>query len=108
MGTKLKASMYLTLAAVAVVASIATLFSWAQIIVTKDQRLLTADDERRERMIARACGSSGKLWREPGSGSYACIYTNPDGQALVQAVPDAPYLDAWDPTSGSQLVAARR
>lgn len=107
MGTKLKASMCLTLAALAVVASIATLFSCAQIIVTKDQRLLTADDERRERMIARACEPRGKLYREPGSGSYACVFTNPDGEALVQTLPDAPYLDAWEPPAGSKYVARR-
>lgn len=108
MGAKLKASMCLLVAAMAVVAGVASLFSWAQLTVTNDQRLLSADDERRERMIARACGQRGKLWREPSSGTYACIYTNPDGETLVQALPDAPYLDAWEPALGARLVAARR
>ncbi|CAB3716363.1 Uncharacterised protein [Achromobacter insolitus] len=80
----------------------------ARLTITNDQRLLAADDERRERMIARACTPRGKLWREPSTGTYACIYTNPDGEAIVQAIPDAPYLDAWEPAGGNQLVAARR
>ncbi|MNU43054.1 hypothetical protein D3C71_318300 [compost metagenome] len=107
MGTKIKASICLSLAAAAVVTAVASLFSWAQIIVTNDDRMLKADDERRERMIARACEPRGKLFREPSSGSYACVFTNPDGESLVQAVPDAPYLDAWEPPPGSTYVARR-
>ncbi|WP_238892039.1 hypothetical protein [Achromobacter insuavis] len=108
MGAKFKASMCLLLAAMGVVTGVAALFSWAQLTTTNDQRLLAADDARRERMIARACAPRGKLWREPSTGEYACIYTNPDGEALVRALPDVPYLDAWEPAPGAQLVAARR
>ncbi|KDD49424.1 hypothetical protein L529_4968 [Bordetella bronchiseptica MBORD901] len=84
---------------------IATLFSWAQIIVTNDQRMLKVDDEHRERMIARACEPRGKLFRQQATGTYACVYTNPDGDVLVQTVPDSPYLDAWEPPPGSSLIA---
>ncbi|WP_312993346.1 hypothetical protein [Achromobacter animicus] len=107
MGTKTKATVCLTLAAVAVVTSIAALFSLAQITVNNDDRLFKADDDRRERMIARACEPRGKLFREPSSGSYACVYTNADGESLVRAVPDAPYLDAWEPPTGGAYVARR-
>lgn len=107
MGTKLKASMCLAGAAAAVTVCIAALFSWAQIIVSNDHRMLKADDERRERMIARACEPRGKLFREPGTGAYACIFTNPDGESLVQALPNAPYLDSWEPPPGGALLARR-
>lgn len=107
MGTKIKATAYLTLAAVAVVTTIAALFSWAQFTVNNDQQMFKADDERRERMIARACEPRGKLFREPSSGSYACVFTNPDGESLVRAIPDAPYLDAWEPPTGGAYVARR-
>ncbi|WP_286899923.1 hypothetical protein [Achromobacter sp. UBA2119] len=107
MGTKFKATVCLSAAAAAVVMAVASLFSWAQIIVTNDDRMLKADDERRERMIARACEPRGKLFREPSSGYYACVFTNPDGESLVQAVPDVPYLDAWEPPGGSKYVARR-
>ncbi|WP_140419926.1 MULTISPECIES: hypothetical protein [Achromobacter] len=106
MSAKLKASAILVCAGAAVVACIAALFSYAQIIVTNDQRLLKADDERRERMIARACSPHGKLFREQGTGEYACVFTNPDGASLVQDIPNAPYLDTWEPPSGELL--ARR
>lgn len=107
MGTKIKATAYLSLAAATVVAGIAALFSLAQITVNNDERLLKADDDRRERMIARACEPRGKLYREPSSGSYACVFTNPDGQSLIQDLPDAPYLDAWEPATPGAYVARR-
>lgn len=107
MGTKIKATFCLTLAAAAVVSGIAGLFSLAQITVSNDERLLKADDDRRERMIARACEPRGKLYRQPDSGSYVCIFTNPDGESLIRDLPDAPYLDAWEPPAPGAYVARR-
>lgn len=107
MSTKLKASVCLACAGAAVVACIAALFSFAQIIVTNDQRMLKADDERRERMIARACEPRGKLFREQQTGEYACVFTNPDGDSLVQNLPNAPYLEAWEPPTSGELLARR-
>ena len=106
MNHKLKACGCLSLAAISVVAAIAAVFSLAQITVANDQKLVQADDAHRERMIARACEPRGKLWREPDSGEYACIYSNPDGQALVQAIPNAPYLDVVQEHAG-RLVARK-
>jgi len=70
----------------------AAIFALGQHVTYNDARLFKADDERRTRMIARACGSQGELWHEPQTDRYACVYVNPDGALLMQHVSDAPLL----------------
>lgn len=79
-------------AAFAVVAVPATIFAFGQYVANNDARLFRADDERRTRMIARACGTHGELWQEPQTGRYACVYVNPDGAILMQHVSGSPLL----------------
>ncbi|WP_454674863.1 hypothetical protein [Achromobacter pestifer] len=78
--------------AIAVAAVPAAIFAFGQHVASNDARLFKADDDRRVRMIARACGSHGQLWHEPKEGRYACVYVNPDGALLMQHVSDAPLL----------------
>lgn len=78
--------------AVATPIAVAALFGWAQAVTRNDHRLLKADDDKRTRMVARSCGTHGRLWQDPMTRQYACLYVNPDGEALMQAVPDAPLL----------------
>jgi len=70
----------------------AAIFAYGLHVAGNDARLFKAEDERRTRMIARACGSQGELWHEPQTGRYACVYVNPDGALLMQHVSDAPLL----------------
>lgn len=79
-------------AVLAALTAVAVLFGWAQVIARNDHRLFKADDEKRTRMLARSCGTGGRLWQDPLTRQYACLYINPNGEALVQAVPDAPLL----------------
>lgn len=72
--------------------AVAALFGWAQVIARNDQRLFKADDDKRTRMLARSCGTRGQLWQDPLTRQYACLYVNPNGEALVQGIPDAPLL----------------
>lgn len=106
MGTKTKASFLLSVVAASVVGLVAALFSWAQLVTTSDTRIFKADDDNRTRMIARACEPRGKLWRQPDTGDYACVFTNPNGDSLVQSLPNAPYLDAVE-DAGHTLVARK-
>lgn len=76
----------------ALTTGIAALFGWAQVVTRNDHRLLQADDEKRTRMLARSCGTAGQLWQDPLTRQYACLYVNPNGEALVQNIPDAPLL----------------
>ncbi|AZW31521.1 hypothetical protein L506_2304 [Bordetella bronchiseptica GA96-01] len=81
-----------TTAIVAVTFFAAAVFVLGQKVAESDVRLFKADDERRTRMIARACGTHGQLWQEPQTGRYACVYVNPDGALLMQHVSDSPLL----------------
>ncbi|WP_454676469.1 hypothetical protein [Achromobacter marplatensis] len=76
----------------ALTVTIAALFGWAQIVTRNDHRLLQADDEKRTRMLARSCGTRGQLMQDPLSRQYSCLYMNPDGEALLHAIADAPLL----------------
>ncbi len=58
-----------------------------------DTRLFAKDDGRRLAMVARACGKTGQLMQDPSTGAYSCMWRNADGETLVQAIPDAPYLE---------------
>lgn len=84
------------LAVVSIVASVpaatAFIFVLGQHVANNDHRLFKADDERRTRMVARACGKHGQLWQAPESGQYACIFINPDGSTLIHQISDAPIL----------------
>ncbi len=73
-------------------AATAALFGWAQAVTRNDQRLLHADDERRTRMLARSCGARAQLWQDPLTRQYACLYVNPNGEALLHNIPDSPLL----------------
>ncbi|MBO1012283.1 hypothetical protein IPU70_01885 [Achromobacter sp. SD115] len=79
-------------AALATLVAVAALFGWAQVIARNDHRLFKADDEKRTRMLARSCGYRGQLWQDPLTRQFACLYVNPNGEALVQNIPDAPLL----------------
>jgi hypothetical protein len=78
--------------ALALAAFFAIVFAWGQHVGSTDDKLLRADDARHVRMLARACGTHGQIWRSPQTGNYACIYTNADGAVMVEAIPDKPYL----------------
>lgn len=97
MRNSIKAAAVLSGAGALVVALVAATFSFAQIVTTNDARVLKADDDRRHRMIARACPTKATLMQDAQTREYACVLRNSDGSTLVQAVPDAPYLDAWEP-----------
>lgn len=84
--------LFCVLGALCAVMAVAAVFMWGQVVARNDTRLMHADDQRREAMIARACGTGGRLWRNPQSGTYACVYTNADGTSLVHAVPEHPLL----------------
>lgn len=81
-----------TAAVLALLIAVAALFGWAQVVARNDQRLFKADDEKRTRMLARSCGTAGQLWQDPLTRQYACLYVNPNGEALVQNIPDAQLL----------------
>ncbi|WP_447988315.1 hypothetical protein [Achromobacter spanius] len=73
-------------------AVVAALFGWAQVVARNDQRLFSADDEKRTRMLARSCGTRGQLMQDALTRQYSCLYVNADGEALLHAIADAPLL----------------
>lgn len=82
----------IALAALALTAFFALVFMWGQLVARNDEQLLRLDDARHVRMLARACGAHGQIWRSPQTGNYACVYTNAGGAVMVEAIPDKPYL----------------
>jgi hypothetical protein len=88
----MKTAVRFTAVAIATAATIAALFGWAQVVTRNDHRLLQADDEKRTRMLARSCGARGQLMQDPLTRQYSCLYVNPDGEALLHAIADAPLL----------------
>jgi len=88
----MKTTIRYVLTGLVAIAATAALFSWAQVVTRNDHRLLQADDEKRTRMLARSCGARGQLMQDPLSRQYSCLYVNPDGDALLHAIADAPLL----------------
>jgi hypothetical protein len=92
LGRRVAKVITVTAAIIAIPATTAAVFAFGQFVANNDHRLFKADDERRTRMIARACGKHGQLWQASESGEYACIFTNPDGSTLIHQVSNAPLL----------------
>lgn len=53
-------------------------------IARQDRELFAQYDASRNQMLARACGSSGRLWLDPISNEHGCLYVNSDGTAMLQ------------------------
>lgn len=88
----MKSAIQFIAAVLATIVAVAALFGWAQVIARNDHRLFKADDEKRTRMLARSCGPRGQLLQDPLTRQYSCLYVNPNREALLQAIADAPLL----------------
>lgn len=62
-------------------------------VVKSDEKLFRADDKHRATLLARSCGSSGRLVQDPLTNAYLCLYVNPDGSTLTVEAQQYPYLD---------------
>ncbi|MEQ4616518.1 MAG: hypothetical protein ABN482_00545, partial [Corticimicrobacter sp.] len=69
----------------------------------RDRQLFAAYDAERLQMVARACGKRGQLWQRPQSGEYVCAYTNPDGDTLLQPIPESTLLTTLPAHQALQL-----
>lgn len=70
------------------------MFIWGQAVGHNDARLFQLLDQQKTKLAARNCGKHAALWRHAISGEYACLYVNPNGDAVVQPSVDAHLLSA--------------
>jgi len=89
----MKRPLYILIGMLVILAVAAGFYAASKAVARNDARIFGQYDKHQLAMLARNCGSKGRLMQDPINGGFSCYWENKDGSSVMAETPSYRYLN---------------